>query len=71
MSPRACTNLAHPMATPVNVDKATMDSTARASKRIIFVLGFLILPGNSSPKAAVLPLPFLLQLAFLLKFECS
>lgn len=59
------------MATPANVDKATMDSTARASKRIIFILGFLILPATSSPKAAVVPLPFLLQLAFLLKFECS
>ena len=59
------------MATPVNVDKATMDSTARASKRITFVIGFLVLPGSSSPKATVLPLPFLLQLAFLLQFECS
>jgi len=59
------------MATPVNVDKATMDSTARASKRIIFVLGFLTLPGTSFPKAAVLPRPFLLRLAFLVQFECS
>lgn len=71
MSPHACTNLAHPMATPANVDKATMDSTARASKRMIFVLGFLFLPGTSSPKAAVLSLPSLLQLAFLLQFKCS
>lgn len=38
MSPHACTNLAHPTATPVNVDKATTDSTARASKRIILFL---------------------------------
>lgn len=59
------------MATPVNVDKATMDSTARASKTIIFVLGFLIPPGTSSLKAAILPLPFLLWLAFLLQYECS
>lgn len=55
------------MATPVNVDKVTMDSTVRASKTIIFVLDFLIPPGTSSPKAAILPLPFLLWLAFLLQ----
>lgn len=38
MSPRACINLAHPMDTPVNVDRATMGSTVRASKRIILIL---------------------------------
>lgn len=71
MSPRACTNPAHPMATPANVDKATMDSTVRASKTTIFVLGLLILPGASSPKATILLLHFLLWLAFLLQYERS
>lgn len=44
----------------------------REQVRIVFVLGFFILPGMSSPKAAaVLLFPFLLQLAFLLQYEYS
>lgn len=64
MSPHVCTNLAHPMATPVNVGRATMGSTVRASKRIIFGLGFLIFPGSSSPKVAVFPASFSASITF-------